>query len=172
MLGSLVYCVRVLLVELWLPSCRRAEQGAAETLRFQQQRACYLVDGSYSPMSVMLSLLAYAKFISLRTPGSTAGSMWWLLDRQTFFFCGRPVQLQRFQTMVQGIVAEAERILWEELLWIARKEDRLSVALAAIQDNVTIAQRGTSFLPPSRLQAGMKWMLERLASVPAARKLY
>jgi hypothetical protein len=75
MLGSLVYCVRVLLVELWLPSCRRAEQGAAEMLRFQQQRARYLVDGSYSPMSVMLSLLAYAKFISLRTPGSTAGSM-------------------------------------------------------------------------------------------------
>jgi hypothetical protein len=74
--------------------------------------------------------------------------------------------------MAQGIVAEAERILWEELLWIARKGDRLSVALAAIQDNVTVAQRGTSFLPPSQLQAGMKWMLERLASVPAARKLY
>jgi hypothetical protein len=34
MLGSLVYCVCVLLVELWLPFCRRAEQGAAETLRF------------------------------------------------------------------------------------------------------------------------------------------
>jgi hypothetical protein len=62
-------------------------------------------------MSVMLSLLAYAKFISLRTLGSTAGSMWWLLNRQTFFFCGRPVQLQQFQTMVQGIVAKAERIL-------------------------------------------------------------
>jgi hypothetical protein len=30
---------------------------------------------------VMLSLLAYAKFISLRTLGSTAGSMWWLLNR-------------------------------------------------------------------------------------------
>jgi hypothetical protein len=75
MLGSLVYCVRVLSVELWLPSYRRAKQGAAETLSFQQQRTRYLVDGSYSPMSVMLSLLAYAKFISLRTAGSTAGSM-------------------------------------------------------------------------------------------------
>jgi hypothetical protein len=75
MLSSLVYCVHVLLVELWLPFCRRAEQGAAETLRFQQQRACYLVDSLYSPMSVMLSLLAYAKFISLRTLGSTVGSM-------------------------------------------------------------------------------------------------
>jgi hypothetical protein len=132
MLGSLVYCVRVLSVELWLPSCRRAEQGAAETLYFLQQRTRYLVDSLYSPMSVMLSLLANAKFISLRTPDSTAGSMWWSLDRQTFFFCGRSVQLQRFQTMAQGIVAEAERLLWEELLWIAKKEDRLSVELATI----------------------------------------
>jgi hypothetical protein len=94
MLGLLVYCVRVLLVELWLPFCRRTEQGAAETLRFQQQCACYLVDGLYSSMSVMLSLLVYAKFISLRILGSTAGSMWWLLNCQTFFFCGRLVQLQ------------------------------------------------------------------------------
>jgi hypothetical protein len=75
MLSSLVYCVRVLSVELWLPSCRRTKQGAAETLRFQQQRAHYLVNGLYSPISVMLSLLAYTKFISLRTLGSTAGSM-------------------------------------------------------------------------------------------------
>jgi hypothetical protein len=75
MLSSLVYCVRVLLVELWLPFCRRAEQGAAKTLRFQQQCARYLVNSLYSPMSVMLSLLAYAKFISLRTLGSTAGSI-------------------------------------------------------------------------------------------------
>ena len=74
--------------------------------------------------------------------------------------------------MAQGIVAEAERVFWEELLWIAKKEDRLSVELATIQDDVTVAQRGVSFLPPSRLQAGRKWMLERLASVPAARKLY
>jgi hypothetical protein len=123
LLGSLVYCIRVLSVELWLPSCRRAEQGATETLSFLQQRARYLVDGSYSPMSVILSLLAYAKFISLRTPGSIAGSMWWSLDRQTFFICGRLVELQRFQSMAQGIVAEAERLFWEELLWITKKED-------------------------------------------------
>ena len=75
MLGSLVYCVRALTIELFLPAEKRAEQGAAETDSFLKRRARYLTDGSYSPMSTMLSLLAYAKFIALRTPSSIAGSI-------------------------------------------------------------------------------------------------
>lgn len=75
MLGSLVYCIRALAIEIFLPVDKRAEQGAIETKSFLEQRARYLVDGSYSPMSVMISLLAYAKFIALRTPGSSAGSI-------------------------------------------------------------------------------------------------
>ena len=49
---------------------------------------------------------------------------------------------------------------------------RRPVELAAIQDDVTIVQRGVSFLSPSRLQEAEQWMLERVASVPAARRLY
>ncbi|KAF1829003.1 hypothetical protein BDW02DRAFT_472354, partial [Decorospora gaudefroyi] len=92
-LGSLVYCIRVLMAEAFLPYKRRGEQGAAETLVLLQKRSRYLVDGSHSSMSVMLSLLSYAKFISLRTPSSIAGSMWWSLDWQTFFIKGRLVEL-------------------------------------------------------------------------------
>jgi hypothetical protein len=128
-------------------------------------------------MSVMLSLLSYAKFVSLRTPSSIAGSMWWSLDRQTFFLKGRPIERSRFRTMAQGIVVEAAQVLWEQLLWVGEKEDkqesaRLSAELAAIQDDVTIVRRGVSFLSPARLQEGEKWMLKRLASVPAARRLH
>jgi hypothetical protein len=85
----------------------------------------------------MLSLLAYAKFISLRTPGSVAGSMWWSQDRQTFFLKGRPIQLPLLRAMAQGLVAEAERVLWAELLWIGDAEGRLPTKLAAIQDDIT-----------------------------------
>jgi hypothetical protein len=88
-------------------------------------------------MSVMLSLLAYAKFISLRILGSVAGSMWWLQDRQTFFLKGRPIQLPLLRAMAQGLVAEAERVLWAELLWIGDAEGRLPTKLAAIQDDIT-----------------------------------
>jgi superfamily II DNA helicase RecQ len=122
----------------------------------------------------MLSLLSYAKFISLRTPGSIAGSMWWSLDRQTFFLKGRPVELARFRTMAQGVVAEAAQVLWEQVLWVQKEQEhgRRSVKLAAIQDDVTIVQRGVSFLSPSRLQEAEQWMLKQMASVPAARCLY
>jgi hypothetical protein len=82
LLGSLVYCVRVLAVKAFIPSERRSEQGAAEKRALLQRRSCHLVDGSHSPMSVMLSLLSYAKYVSLHTPGSIAGSMWWSLDRK------------------------------------------------------------------------------------------
>jgi superfamily II DNA helicase RecQ len=123
---------------------------------------------------VMLSLLSYAKFVSLRTPGSIAGSMWWSLNRETFFIKGRPVELARFCTMAQSVVTEAGQVLWEQVLWMQKEETngRLSVELAAIQDDVTIVQRGVSFLSPSRLQEAEQWMLKRLASVPAARRLY
>jgi hypothetical protein len=105
--------------------------GVAETHSFLAQQASYLVDGSYSPMSEILSLLAYAKFVSHRTQGRIAGSMWWSADRQTYFLKGRSIQLQLFCEMALRIVAEAERLLWEELLWeellwIGDGEQRLS----------------------------------------------
>jgi hypothetical protein len=111
LLGSLVYCVRVLTTKAFLPSKQRGEQGAAETRSLLQRQSRYLVDGSHSLLSVMLSLLSYAKFVSLRTPGSIAGSMWWSLDRQTFFIKGRPVELPRFRTIAQSVVASAEQVL-------------------------------------------------------------
>ncbi|KAF2023332.1 hypothetical protein EK21DRAFT_81187, partial [Setomelanomma holmii] len=116
LLGLLVYCVRVLAAEAFLPSEQRDKQGTAETHALLQQQPRHLVDGSHSPISMMLSLLAYAKFKSLRTPGSIAGSMWWSLDGQTFFIKSRPIELARFRTMAQGVVAEAAQVLWEQVL--------------------------------------------------------
>jgi hypothetical protein len=109
LLGSLVYCVRVLTTEAFLPSEQHGEQGAAETRLLLLRRSRHLMDGSHSPMSVMLSLLSNTKFVSLRTPSGIAGSVWWSLDRQNFFTKGRPLELACFRTMAQGVVAEAEQ---------------------------------------------------------------
>jgi hypothetical protein len=75
MLSLLIYCVRALTIEIYLLASRRVEQGDTKTLSFLQHRTRYLVNSSYSLISVILSLLAYAKFISLRTPGSVASSI-------------------------------------------------------------------------------------------------
>jgi hypothetical protein len=142
LLGLLVYCVRVLTVEAFPPCEQRGKQGAAETRLLLQKRSCHLIKGSHSAMSVMLSLLSYAKFVLLRTPGSIAGSMWWSLDQQTFFLKGRRIELERFRTMAHGVIAEAAQVLWEQVLWVLKDQDssRRSIELAAIQDDVTIIQ--------------------------------
>jgi hypothetical protein len=73
--------------------------------------------------------------------------MWWSLDRQTFYLKGRPIELGRFCTMAQSVVVEAAQVLREQVLWMQKKEkeeekhDRLSIELAAIQDDVTFVQQ-------------------------------
>jgi hypothetical protein len=121
---------------------------APSTFSFRVHRPLSLSQSSnttlFSPIPLD-SLLSYAKFISLRTPGSVAGSMWWSTDRQTFYLKGRPIQLHLLRTMAQEVVAMAERVLWEELLWITDTDSRPATQLAAIQDDITRAcQPGTS----------------------------
>jgi hypothetical protein len=99
--------------------------------------------------------------------------MWWLQDRQTFFLKGRPIQLPLLRAMAQGLVAEAERVLWAELLWMEDAESRLPTQLGAIQHDITRVQRGLSFLSPSALQSGQSWigwpMCQRLAGCISSR---
>ncbi|KAL2350057.1 hypothetical protein BJ546DRAFT_810284, partial [Cryomyces antarcticus] len=88
MLVGVVYCVRALGVEGLLPSAQRDEQGETERKRFLRKRRDFLADGSYSPMSTMISLLAYSKSIALNT--SNAGSVQWSLDHKILHLHGRP----------------------------------------------------------------------------------
>ncbi|KAG6150907.1 hypothetical protein E4U37_005555 [Claviceps purpurea] len=71
MLAGLVYCVRVISLELLLPCKDRALQGGPEIWNFFEQRKEYLQDGSMSVLSCMISLLAYGKRIAMedRTGG-------------------------------------------------------------------------------------------------------
>jgi hypothetical protein len=65
MLAGMVYCVRVLGMEKLLPMARRNDQTEEHHDQFLEMRRRYLSDGSYSPMSEMLSLLAYGKHAAL-----------------------------------------------------------------------------------------------------------
>lgn len=65
-LAGVVYCVRILAAEKLMPRVDRYNDERQVEIRdtFLQMRAQYLVDGSYTPMSVMLSLLVYSKSIA------------------------------------------------------------------------------------------------------------
>jgi hypothetical protein len=67
--------------------------------------------------------------------------------------------LQQFRELAQGVVAEAERVLWEELLWMSEHEHWLTTRLAEIQDDVSVRQRGVCYLSQSQLQQGQAWVL-------------
>jgi hypothetical protein len=83
MLAGMVYCIRVLAVEKILPSAERDHQTAEDRAQFLEMRRKYLADGSYRPMSAMVSLLAYGKHAALND--SNAGNIYWSPDKKIFY---------------------------------------------------------------------------------------
>jgi hypothetical protein len=60
-------------------------------------------------MSVLISMLAYGKHVSMNT--GTMASMWWSADKQTLYLRGKPIIVCRFREMAQKAVADAEDML-------------------------------------------------------------
>jgi superfamily II DNA helicase RecQ len=159
MLAGVVYCMRLLSVEKLLPAAQRDEQTDEDRERFLQMRRQHLADGSYSPMSEVLSLLAYGKFVAM-TAGNS-GNAYWSEDKKIFYLNGRPIYISQFRKMAQDMVAEVESMLWQELFWIDRVADRFAVPLKRLVDDVTFTRRGESFVHQSSngLEGGLEWML-------------
>jgi len=170
MLAGVVYCTRALAVELLLPSARREEQGDADREQYLHMRRQFLADGSYSPASTMISLLAYGKSVALNS--GNAGSVLWSKDKTTLFLHGRPISMDRFRRMVADVITEAERLLWEELMWCGR-EERFTIPLLRIEDDVTFTKRGISFVSKSSngLADGLDWMLKGMRRCEMGRKM-
>ena len=144
MLAGVVYCMRVLSVEKLLPSACRDEQTDEDRQRFLEHREKYLADGSYSPMSEALSLLAYGKYVALAAGNS--GNAYWSKDKKIFYLHGRRIYFSRFCKMAQEMVSEAEQMLWEELFWVTRAEERFAVKLDTLVNDVTFERQGVSFV--------------------------
>jgi superfamily II DNA helicase RecQ len=171
MLAGVVYCMRVLSVEHLLPSASRDEQTDEDRERFLQHREKYLADGSYSPMSETLSLLAFGKHVALAS--GNAGNAYWSKDKKIFYLHGRPIYISRFRKMAQDTVAEAEQMLWEELFWVTKTEERFAVKLEQLIDDVTFERRGVSFVQhrDNGLKDKLEWMLARAEQTEEGRRL-
>jgi superfamily II DNA helicase RecQ len=163
MLAGVVYCVRVLAVEIILPSTERDDQNEEDDKRFRQVRGEYLADGSYSVMSKMLSMLAYGKHLAMNHGNS--GAVSWSEDRLILSYRGKPIALSRFRSMVQGAIAEAEDMLWRDLLHVGLDE-RFEIPLDELRDDVTWTKRGVSFIDNTHngLREKRKWTLKHILS--------
>jgi hypothetical protein len=98
MLAGVVYYVRMLAIEIILPSIERDNQNKEDDKRFRQVRGEYLADGSYSVISKILSMLAYGKHLAMNH--SNSGAVSWSEDRLILSYRGKPIALSRFRSMV------------------------------------------------------------------------
>ena len=170
MLAGLLYCIRVFAIEILLPSAERDQQGMDNDKRFREKRNEFLADGSLSVMSKMLSMLAYSKHIAMNH--SNAGVVFWSDDRSVMTYKGNAIGLEQFSRFVRDIVGEAEEKLWSDILKTTR-EERFSIQLETLKDDVTFTKRGMSFINHEQngLSNKQEWLLRRFVSEPSRWKL-
>jgi superfamily II DNA helicase RecQ len=163
MLAGVVYCSRVLAAAKILPAVQDSNEIDDDYEDFLETRRKYLADGSLSPMSEMLSLLAYGKHIA-HSQGNT-GNAYWSEDKKVFYLNGRPIVIVRFCKMAQSIITDVSQQLWS-LLWVRNTEDRFFIDLAKIEDDMANTVHGMSFVTEAKneLTSGLKWVLTRARS--------
>lgn len=163
-LAGLTWDLRVLGVELLLPAAQRERQliEPAWNDRFLKWRREYLSDGGGTPMSELINLLAYGKHLALNS--SNAATVTWSRDKNTIFYKGIGIALSSFRQMVQDNIQDAERRLWENLMWVRDESQRFRVDLDLIQDDQTFTLRGYSFIKQSSngLEGGRPWMFRQM----------
>jgi hypothetical protein len=147
MLAGIVYCCRVVGVEIILPKASRRGETADDDERFLGLRLKHLADGSFSPMAEMISLLAYSRHCAFNH--ANAGAISWSLDGSTVAYRGQKIPLAMFRKLIDAVVTEAENILWREVLWQVDVE-RFELPVDALEDDVTYTRRGYSFLENAR----------------------
>jgi len=162
-LAGLVWVNKLLLLEYALPSKAWPELDLLARdeypdfgKRLHEVRSAYMVDGSYSPQSEILSLLAYGQFVAKQTGGRTVLS--WSLDRQTVSLRGSPISMDQYRQFPLLLAEKANQLLYEVLMFGKRP----SVDLASIQDSMTYGVVGYWYgkLPANKLDITMEFLLD------------
>lgn len=108
-----MWCARVLATSILLSPTKREAQRTQPILRnhFIDRRRLFLTDGSGTLMSVMLSWLAYGKYITMNS--GNKGVVTWSADKQMLIYQGARIELALFQQIILDLVQETTDILWE-----------------------------------------------------------
>jgi hypothetical protein len=170
MLAGIVYCCRVVGVEIILPKASRKAETVDDDERFLGLRLKHLADGSFSPMAEMISLLAYSRHCAFNH--ANAGAISWSLDSSTVAYRGQKIPLAMFRKLIDAVVTEAENILWREMLWQVDAE-RFELPVDELEDDVTYTRRGYSFLKNAcnGLEDTRAWTLAQMEAHVDGKKL-
>ncbi|KAK2684336.1 hypothetical protein QWA68_016833, partial [Fusarium oxysporum] len=158
-LAGLVFIGRALLGEWAIPT---RERGGMEDLtqRFAQVRDAWLCKATYSPMGYILSLLLFGKKIARETGSRLMVS--WSKQGEMMYFMGKAILMENLRTMVARMTADAEDLLWGQLMFKEGNDERFVIPLAGIEDDLTQTRRGQSFIHRNGLAGKEVEMLEDL----------
>ncbi|KAK2931868.1 hypothetical protein FoTM2_009385 [Fusarium oxysporum f. sp. vasinfectum] len=158
-LAGLVFIGRALLGEWAIPT--RERDGMEDlTQRFAQVRDAWLCKATYSPMGYILSLLLFGKKIARETGSRLMVS--WSKQGEMMYFMGKPILMEDLRTMVAKMTADAEDLLWGQLMFKEGNDERFVIPLAGIEDDLTQTRRGQSFIHRNGLAGKEVEMLEDL----------
>lgn len=170
MLARLVYCVRVLRAKKLLPAVGRESQIEEDRDKFLEMRRKYLANGSYSPISKIISLLAYGKHAALNE--GNASNTYQSLDKTIFYLNSQSIVVKRFRKIAQSILAKVvER--FQQLCQVNTITDRFTITLTQVVDDVTFTKRGKSFVsnPANGLSNRLTQMLTKAQSKKSSMQL-
>jgi hypothetical protein len=165
--AGLVYCFRVFALEAVLPAEQRAAQCPDEFEASLEQRKQYLTDGSMSVMSTMISLLAYGKYLAMNH--GNAGAIFWEKEDRVMRLHGMRIVMDKFKSMVERSIADAEDLLWERLLW-TEGANRFEMDINALEDDMSFRKRGSYFVTKRQNRLMSSWEDKTVSWMLASRR--
>ncbi|KAG5912626.1 hypothetical protein E4U61_000303, partial [Claviceps capensis] len=169
-LAGLVYCVRVISLELLLPS--KGLRGIPEIQNFFDKRRQYLQDGSMGLLPSLISLLAYAK--SIASDYSNFGSIFWAEENRVLVFKGARIAMDSFRAMVENAIREAEDLLWMTLMSTPSEIDRRELHINDLSDDMSSRELGYSFIDHPKNSLALEYIdvtLRRLLESDNGKKM-
>ena len=150
-LAGLVWCVRMLMLEhIFEEEPEEPEEMRFEVVeKFQEEHREWLVDGSYSPFSTMIGLMAYGKGHRKKDGGMP--SVMWEENGEALRYLGQRLTIDEFRKAAQVAVREAEKLL-DRLMYGQWAKAKATIELGRIVDSLTFEGAGRSFATNGRNQ--------------------
>ncbi|KAI8648294.1 hypothetical protein NCS55_01498700 [Fusarium keratoplasticum] len=150
-LAGLVWCVRMLMLEhIFEEEPEEPEEMRFEVVeKFQKEHREWLVDGSYSPFSTMIGLMAYGKGHRKKDGGMP--NVMWEENGEALRYLGERVTIDEFRKAAQVAVREAEKLL-DRLMYGQWARVKATIELGRIVDSLTFEGAGRSFATNGRNQ--------------------
>jgi hypothetical protein len=173
-LAGVLWIARLVLLEVAVPASpwpRLGLQGKAEIdsipVRIHQIRTAHLCEGSFGPVSSILTQLAMGK--KNNTTHDTPSNIHWAEDFQTIYFGGMPVRLAKIRTMGLAMIEEGYHMIRELAFGTALPVFDLSEVIDSMAWSSEFRRSDYSFINHTknseRIRVGHSFLLERAKGI-------